>query len=100
MRSQVDDVASFEQSGFVVGFWVLLQADEAHVGVEDVCKLSQRDRSVEIVAVIGITGPDQTDPKFFARTQAIFPGSHALRRGNGQIGCRWNGIEPCSECKR
>ena len=62
-----------------LGPWVLLQADEGRIDVEERRKRPQRDRPVMIIACArGL--PDQTRPtrNLSCRAETVFPGLHAV----------------------
>ena len=80
MPGQVDDVAPFEQRRPVLRPRLLLQAVETRAIIEDRRHFSQRRRTVAVIAMQGIAGPDETHTQPVMRAEPVLPRAQARFR--------------------
>ena len=58
---EVDDVGALAQQRLVVRPWIFLQAHEGRIDIEERRQGFERHRTMAVVALFGIAGPDQAE---------------------------------------
>src|SRR6185312_5025422 len=84
--AEVEDAGMRAQDRLVLGPLFPLQTDKSRVDVEQVRQHAQRQRPVVIILMVGVACPDQPDPQFVVRAEAVLPGVYARLGWKRQIG--------------
>ena len=94
LLGKIDNIAPLLEKILVCRPGVFLQADKQRVDIKDAGQHLQRRRTVVVVVMFWIPGPDKANPHFVTSAKTPFPGFNVMCRESWQVSPRSrNGFE-------